>query len=62
MYDFYPEWGPSRHRDQNEQTPTRRTRYWREPALVGAGAAAAPTGARTGADSRDADRDRPDDN
>ena len=49
MYDFYPEWGPSRHRDENEQTPTRRARYWREPALVGAG-------------SRDADRDRPDDN
>ena len=60
MYDFYPEWGPSRHRDQNEQTPTRRTRYWREPALVGAGAPARRPGA--GADSRDADRDRPDDN
>ena len=57
MYDFYTEWGPARHRDQNEQTPTRRTRYWREPALVGAGA---PAG--VGADSRDADRDRPDDN
>jgi hypothetical protein len=52
MYDFYPEWGPSRHRDENEQTPTRRTRYWREPALVGAATAG----------GRDADRDRPDDN
>ena len=52
MYDFYPEWGPSRHRDENEQTPTRRTRYWREPALVGAGVVG----------GRDADRDRPDDN
>jgi len=62
MYDFYPEWGPSRHRDQNEQTPTRRARYWREPALVGAGAPTAGTAVSVGAESRDADRDRPDDN
>jgi hypothetical protein len=53
MYDFYPEWGPSRHRDEHEdQQPTRRARYWREPALAGVGAA----------EARDADRERPDDN
>ena len=55
MYDFYPEWGPSRHRDETDRTPTRRARYWREPALVGAGVGAA-------SDSRDGDGDRPDDN
>jgi hypothetical protein len=59
MYDFYPEWGPSRHRDeQDSQPPTRRARYWREPALAGVGA-----GVGAGApEARDADRDRPDDN
>ncbi len=56
MYDFYPEWGPSRHRDETDSaTPTRRPRYWRAPVLVGAGVGA-------GAESRDGDRDRPDDN
>ena len=28
MYDFYPEWGPSRHRDEHDATPVRRRRYW----------------------------------
>ena len=59
MYDFYPEWGPARHRDENEQTPTRRPRYWREPALAGAGAPTAGTAVSVGAEARDADRDRP---
>jgi hypothetical protein len=55
MYDFYPEWGPSRHRDEQDgEPPTRRTRYWREPALAGVGAGAP--------EARDTDRDRPDDN
>ena len=54
MYDFYPEWGPSRHRDESDQTPTRRPRYWREPARVMAMAG--------GPEARDADPARPDDN
>jgi hypothetical protein len=54
MYDFYPEWGPARHRDDEEQA-VRRPRYWQPapPALVMAGA---------GAEPRDADGERPDDN
>ena len=64
MYDFYPEWGPARHRDENEQTPTRRARYWHEPAPAGPTPAMAgfAVGARAGADARDTDGDRPDDN
>jgi hypothetical protein len=56
MYDFYPEWGPARHREQDEaQPPMRRMRYWRggtAPAMATAG----------GADPRDAAWERPDDN
>lgn len=59
MYDFYPEWGPARNRDEQDVTPTRRPRYWqadpaarRTPAMGTAG----------GPDARDADRQRPDDN
>jgi hypothetical protein len=47
MYDFYPEWGPARHRaDTDPQPVERRPRYW------GATATAV----------RDADSERPDDN
>lgn len=60
MYDFYPEWGPSRNRDEAEQmTPSRRRRYWQalpqeqHRARVGAAVAVA---------TRDDDRGRPDDN
>ena len=29
MYDFYPEWGPTRNRDDAEPQPVvRRPRYW----------------------------------
>jgi hypothetical protein len=58
MYDFYPEWGPSRHREDDEQRAERRPRYWQPAppvlAMVGAGAGAP--------EPRDADGDRPDDN
>ncbi len=55
MYDFYPEWGPARNRDDAER-PSRRPRYWRDRAPVMAGAGqGAP-------EARDDDRDRPDDN
>jgi hypothetical protein len=54
MYDFYPEWGPARHRDETEPQPAvRRPRYWRAPAM------AALAGA---AERRDAAGERPDDN
>ena len=54
MYDFYPEWGPARHREDEERRPTRRARYWQpQPAMAAVGA---------GTEARDADRDRPDDN
>jgi hypothetical protein len=33
MYDFYPEWGPARHREQSEQQPQRRPRYWSAPTV-----------------------------
>ncbi len=55
MYDFYPEWGPARHRDQDDAPqPARRPRYW--------GADRVPAMAMAGADRRDAVRERPDDN
>jgi hypothetical protein len=51
MYEMYPEWGPARHRHEDEEpmsTPTRRPRYWqRDLVAVGAG---------------EADGDLPDDN
>ena len=54
MYDFYPEWGPARHRDETEPQPAvRRPRYWRAPAMAGMATAAEP---------RDAAWERPDDN
>ena len=47
MYDFYPEWGPARNRDEHEPQPVvRRPRYWT------AGAA----------EARDGGSQRPDDN
>ena len=54
MYDFYPEWGPARHRDEHEPPVTvRRPRYWRAPAMASAAG---------GPEARDADVQRPDDN
>ena len=51
MYDFYPEWGPARNRDEHEPQPAvRRPRYWTSTAMAGAPVA------------RDADGPRPDDN
>jgi hypothetical protein len=59
MYDFYPEWGPARHREDDETRAVRRPRYWEPtpPALVLAGSAAgrAP-------EARDTDGELPDDN
>jgi hypothetical protein len=60
MYDFYPEWGPARNRDENEPQPVvRRPRYWvpatdaaKVPAMAGAGAP----------EARDSEFGRPDDN
>jgi hypothetical protein len=35
MYDFYPEWGPARHRDDPQPQPAqRRPRYWGATATV----------------------------
>jgi hypothetical protein len=50
MYDFYPEWGPARNRDEHDgPTPMRRPRYWNaRPAA--------------GPEARDGDWQRPDDN
>jgi hypothetical protein len=51
VYDFYPEWGPARNRDEHEPpAAVRRPRYWPASAMAG------------GPDARDADRQRPDDN
>jgi hypothetical protein len=57
MYDFYPEWGPARHRDEGDaQPPQRRPRYWapatdaRVPAMAG------------GPNAGDGDMQLPDDN
>ncbi len=55
MYDFYPEWGPSRHRDEEQQRPTRRARYWQPQPMQQMSRAGAP-------EARDAEGDRPDDN
>jgi hypothetical protein len=46
MYDFYPEWGPARNRDDENRPVMRRPRYW------SAGTA----------EARDAESQRPDDN
>lgn len=47
MYDFYPEWGPARHREQvDEQQQQRRPRFWSATATV----------------SRDGDPEQPEDN
>ena len=64
MYDLYPEWGPARHRADEEEHPTRRARYWQpQPMQQQLARAGAPTGAPTGApEARDAEGDRPDDN
>ncbi len=59
MYDFYPEWGPARNRDEQDATPTRRPRYWQPQS--GAHRAPAMAGAR-GPEARDGDWSRPDDN
>ncbi len=49
MYDFYPEWGPARNRDETEPQPAvRRPRYW----TSGGGAA----------EARDRGFQQPDDN
>jgi hypothetical protein len=57
MYDFYPEWGPARHRDETEPQPAvRRPRYWRNPAMPGVPAMAGA------AERRDAAWERPEDN
>jgi len=55
MYDFYPEWGPARHRTDEQERPTRRTRYWQATPVLAGVAAGAP-------EARDADGERPDDN
>ena len=58
MYDFYPEWGPARHREDDEARTVRRPRYWQPvpPAMA--------TMAMVGRapESRDGDGERPDDN
>lgn len=46
MYDMYPEWGPSRHREQDEPL----------------GSTAVLTGVQSGLDLRDNGGQRPDDN
>ena len=59
MYDFYPEWGPTRHRDTAEPQPVqRRPRYWQADTSAG-GAVLAMAGAP---EARDGDGVRPDDN
>jgi hypothetical protein len=47
MYDFYPEWGPARHREDTDTQPAeRRPRYWAATATV----------------ARDGESETPDDN
>ena len=59
MYDFYPEWGPTRHRDSDESQPLqRRPRSWQDGTPSG-GAVLALAGAP---EVRDGDGLRPDDN
>jgi len=53
MYDFYPEWGPARNRDEREAQTVRRPRYWTTTLDGVAGAAA---------EARDGELSRPDDN
>ncbi len=63
MYDFYPEWGPARNRDDAEaapRRPRRGTRYWTDRTPAMAGGPALRDEPRNAA--RDGDRDRPDDN
>jgi hypothetical protein len=71
MYDFYPEWGPTRHRDSDDQQPAqRRQRYWQAGSpsptpsptpspMPSPGPAFAMAG---GPEARDGDVLRPDDN
>ena len=59
MYDFYPEWGPARNRDEHEATPMRRRRYWQSDTTRHRAPA---TGPARGPEARDADFQRPDDN
>ena len=49
MYDFYPEWGPARNREDEFEPPTS-DRYWSSMAAI-----AAP-------EPRDGEFGRPDDN
>ena len=60
MYDFYPEWGPSRHRDEEQQRPTRRARYWQPQPMQQQMAWSAAGGGAP--EARDAEGERPDDN
>ncbi len=54
MYDFYPEWGPARNRDEDQPGTMTSDRYWSPPA---------PSMATAGAPQpRDAHGERPDDN
>ena len=64
MYDFYPEWGPARNRDEDEHPPgarratgsrSRRSSSWPDWCLDWSGRAGGP-------EARDGDCDRPDDN
>ena len=58
MYDFYPEWGPARHRDHEDAEPSRRTtRHWAKHWADDSRSARAGR-----ADTRDAEGERPDDN
>ena len=58
MYDFYPEWGPARNRDERDARPAeRRPRYWQT--ATGPQRAMALAG---GPEARDGELDRPDDN
>ena len=52
MYDFYPEWGPARNRDEREAQTVRRPRYWPATRPGPGGAVGA----------RDGELPRPDDN
>ena len=60
MYDFYPEWGPARNRDEHEATPQRRRRYWQQPEVAHHRAPAMASAA--GPEARDGEFQRPDDN
>jgi hypothetical protein len=64
MYNFYPEWGPARNRDEHDHRPAvRRPRYWQSAAgPQRATAMAASMAGSGGPEARDSDVDRPDDN